>query len=272
MKTPCIISPYLMVLLIMPFLFFADNISAQEVSTGDSTYNLKKTEIRYFEVLKLEKCRLFFPDDFDSGKEYPLIIGLHGNGGSSKSFSSLWPVLKKHNVIYAVPESPYYYFDRLGRPSDRFTWSIVSDSSDLWQKADPPISEYISGIARSLKKEYKITNTTILGFSQGAVFAYATGIRYNKDIDGLICFGGRLPDPEKHPWFLSRKELENNNTVKVFVAHGLYDMAISSTEGRKSYRTLKKLGYNSRLKLFNGAHEVADEVLEEAIRWMEKNQ
>jgi predicted esterase len=260
-----------MVLLTMTCPFIPNNISAQEVSAEDSTQNIKKPEIRYFEVVKLEKCRLFFPDNFDPDKEYPLVIGLHGTGGSSKYFSGLWSVLKKHNVIYAVPESPYNYPDRFGKPSDRYTWGIVSDKHDLWERADPPITEYISGIARSLKTEYKITNTIILGFSQGAGFAYATGIRYNKDIDGLICFGGRIPSVENYPWFLSEGELQNNNNIKVYIAHGMNDMAISSYEGRKSYRKLKKLGYNTHFRLFEGEHELPDEILDEAIEWMLKN-
>ncbi len=228
-------------------------------------------ETRYFEVVKLEPCLLFFPDNFEADKEYPLIIGLHGNGGSAKGFSKLWSTLKKHNVIYAVPESPYSYSSKYGLPTNQYTWSIVSDKKELWEKADPPITKYISGIATALKSEYKISKTFILGFSQGAGFAYAAGIRYNLEIDGLICFGGRIASVDKYPWFLSKTELENNNNLMVYIAHGMNDMEISSSEGRKSYRTLKKLGYKAHFKLFEGGHEVPDEILDEAIKWLTKN-
>lgn len=228
-------------------------------------------ETRYFEVVKLERCLLFFPDNFEPDKEYTLIIGLHGNGGNAQNFSNLWLTLKKHNLIFAVPESPYNYSNKYGLPTDQYTWSVVSDKIELWERSDPSITKYISDIASALKSEYNISKAIILGFSQGTSFAYATGIRYNNKIDELICFGGRIASVDKYPWYLSQTELENNNNLMVYIAHGMNDMAISSYESRKSYRTLKKLGYNAHFKLFEGGHEVPDEILDEAIKWFNKN-
>ncbi len=240
---------------------------AQNQNSDNNTYG----KVRYFEVVKLESCLLFFPDNFDPDKEYPLIIGLHGNGDSAYNFSGLWSTLKKHELIFAVPESPYSYSNKYGLPTNQYTWSVVSDKKELWERADPPIIKYISDIATTLKSEYKISKTIVLGFSQGAGFAYAAGIRYNHKIDGLICFGGRIVSADKYPWFLSKTEIENNNNLKIYIAHGINDMTISSSEGRRSYRTLKKLGYNACFKTFDGGHEVPDKILDEAIEWFTGN-
>ena len=107
-----------------------------------------------------------------------------------------------------------------------------------------------------------------MGFSQGAAFTYATGIRYHDVFDGLICFGGRLASVEDYPWFLSEQELAGNNELRIFIAHGSSDPAIGSSEGRKSYRLLKKHGYNTKFHLFEGGHEVPRDILREGITWI----
>ncbi|HUS87477.1 MAG TPA: hypothetical protein VMW76_09570 [Bacteroidales bacterium] len=222
----------------------------------------------YFKVTKFEKCRLFFPDEYDPDKEYPLVIGLHGNGGNALEFSRLWSEIKDLNVIYAVPESPYNYSTNGGALTQQYTWGIPERDEKLWEIADTLITGYISDIASGMKSDYKISSTIILGFSQGAAYAYATGIRYNDNFDGLICFGGRIPSVEDYPWLLSSRELEENNDLKVFIAHGTSDMAINISEARNSFRTLKKYGYNTKFRSFESGHYVPGDILVEAIKWM----
>lgn len=225
-------------------------------------------ETKYFKVTKLEKCLLFLPPGYDPDREYPLVIGLHGNGSNPYLFSELWKHIKDEGVIYVVPQSPYNYATRGGTLTQQYSWSIISRERTLWEIADPFITDYLSEIALGICKEYNVGKKILFGFSQGAGFGYAGGIRYHEIFDGLICFGGRLPDPEEYPWFLSSHDLEANNDLKVFIAHGTNDQAIGVSEARKSNRILRKNGYTTRLEIFEGGHHVPGDVLREGIRWI----
>jgi len=233
-------------------------------------YGRNYGKITYFKVTKLEKCRIYLPVNFDPDKEYPLIIGLHGNGGNSLEFSMLWNEINDLNVIYAVPESPYNYSSNGGALTQQYSWAILSRDRNLREISDPLMTKYISEIASGIRSDYRISSTILLGFSQGAAFAYAAGIKYHDNFDGLICFGGRLPSVEEYPWFLSAKELEENNDLNIFVGHGNIDNAVNVTEGRRSSRTLKKYGYNIKFRLFEGGHYVPGEILAEAIKWIQQ--
>ena len=225
-------------------------------------------DTKYFRVTKLEKCLLFLPPDYDPEKQYPLIIGLHGNGSNPYLFSDLWRYIKDEEVIYAVPQSPYNYTTRGGTLTQQYSWSIISRERSLWEIADPLLAEYFVNIADGISEEYNIGKKILFGFSQGAGFAYAGGIRYNEQFDGIICFGGRLPDPEDYPWFLSSEDLASNNDLKIFIAHGTTDQAIDASEARKANRILKKNDYSTRLEIFEGGHYVPGEVLREGLRWI----
>ena len=225
-------------------------------------------QTKYFKVTKLEKCLLFLPPDYDPGKKYPLIIGLHGNGSNPHLFSDLWRYMRDEEVIYAVPQSPYNYTTRGGTLTQQYSWSVISRERSLWEIADPLVTEYYANIALDIGKEYNTGKIILFGFSQGAGFAYAGGIKYHEIFNGIICFGGRLPDPDEYPWFLSSGDLEANNNLKIFIAHGTADQMIGVSEARKSNRILKKNGCTTRLEIFEGGHYVPGDVLREAIKWI----
>ncbi|MBN1387937.1 MAG: hypothetical protein JW965_05785 [Bacteroidales bacterium] len=231
-------------------------------------YGDKYGEIKYYRVTRLEKCLLFLPPDYDPDKKYPLIIGLHGNASNPYLFSDLWRYIKDEGVIYAVPQSPYTYTTRGGTLTQQYSWSIISRERSLWEIADPLVTGYFVNIAKRISEEYNTGKIILFGFSQGAGFGYAGGIKYHDIFDGLICFGGRLPDPVEYPWFLSSEDLEANSDIKVFIAHGTTDQSIGVSEARKSNRILKKNGYTTRLEIFEGGHYVPGDILKQGIRWI----
>lgn len=232
------------------------------------SYGAVYGETRYFEVTKLEKCLVFLPPGYDPERAYPLVIGLHGNGSNPHLFSDLWKDIRGEEVIFAVPQSPYAYSTRGGKLTQQYSWSIISQEEALWEKAYPLIIEYFAAIARGIRKDYKTVKTILFGFSQGAGFGYAGAIKHHDIFDGLICFGGRLPDPDEAPWFLNSGDLDANNDLKVFIAHGSADQAINVSEARRSNRILKKHAYTTKMVIFEGGHYVPGEVLRQGIGWI----
>lgn len=243
------------------FSALKNNPGTKERFTELTKYGDRFGETKYYKVTKLEKCLLFLPPDYDPGIKYPLIIGLHGNGSNPYLFSDLWRYIKDEGVIYAVPQSPYNYTTRGGTLTQQYSWSIISREKSLWEIADPLVGDYLVEIATGISKEYNIGKKIIFGFSQGAGFGYTGGIKYHEIFNGIICFGGRLPDPEEYPWFLSSDDLTANNDIKIFIAHGKTDQAISTSEGRRANRILRKNGYITQLDIFEGGHYVPGVVL-----------
>jgi len=242
---------------------------AQAVQAGtDEQADDGECAIFQIEVRKLQKCRVYLPEDYDSTRTYPLVIGLHGYGGNARGFSRIWEYLEPHTFIYAVPEAPYPISDLTMESTRQYSWEFRGDDAGLWREADPWISEFIVRVADFLGKKYRIEKTCLFGFSQGAAWAYITGIRNPEVFHGIICFGGRLIDPLEYDWLLTDGIIRNGRDLKVFIAHGRGDDTIGYQAALDAGQKLKDFGYDVELVLFEGGHTIVRSPLEKALEWM----
>jgi len=221
----------------------------------------------YVKAEKLLKCRVLLPENYDPDKSYPLLIGLHGFGGSTEDFSSVWNHLDSHSFIFVIPEAPY-----LKSPDDfnmgtGYSWSIDVNDIDLYKRSDHLSSEFILNVKKYVSENYKIDKSYILGFSQGGAYAYVTGFKNPNEFDGIICFGARIPDTQKYPWFLTEEDIEKAYTLKVFIAHGKKERQ-SYKSALEYKRMLKKYGYNVECYIFDDGHKIDREAFIKAIEWM----
>lgn len=219
----------------------------------------------YVKAEKLIKCRIFLPENYDAEKAYPLLIGMHGYGGSSEEFSQLWKIPKSHSFIFVVPEAPY-----TSSPDDYdrnagYSWSMRVQDVELFKRSDHLSSDFILNVKEYISQQYRIGKSYLMGFSQGGSYTYVTGIKNPNDFDGIICFGSRLPDTQKYPWFLSDEDLEKGSGLKVFIAHGKDDSPKHSNQAK---RTLKKYNYQVEHYLFEGGHKVDHAAFLKALEWM----
>ena len=197
------------------------------------------------------------------------MIGLHGFGGNARGFSRIWDYLERHLFIFAVPEAPYALGDPAMESTNQFSWEFRGDDAGLWRAADPWVGELIVAVADSVAKRYRVGATFIFGFSQGAAYAYATGIRNPMRIAGIICFGGRMPDPRKYEWLLNDEIIKGGGGLKVFIAHGRDDDVIGCDAALESARMLQDRGYDVKMVLFEGGHAIMRGPLLTALEWLE---
>src|SRR5579871_3751223 len=47
-----------------------------------------------------------YPDGYEEGNRYPLVILLHGFGASKDDLSDLAPLIDRDNYIYVLPDAP----------------------------------------------------------------------------------------------------------------------------------------------------------------------
>ncbi len=240
----------------------------------ESNKQIIKTDSLYFKSESLFKCNIKLPDYYNPDSTHTLVIGLHGGGGTPGSFIKVWDDVKNVNFIYATPQGPYpILFDKLGNE-----WSLWS-SPDLKirKRAAELINDYIADIVRELKMKYKIDDTYVFGFSQGAVFSYVAGLKNYNLYKGIMIFSGPgifEPlvnfDGEFAPDWMKENYLKPAKTLKIFIAHGTKDQAAKYELGVKSNEILTGYGYDVKFYSFDGGHTINPEMLKLALEWINK--
>lgn len=227
-------------------------------------------EVIYVPGSRLFKCRLHLPKKFDKEKSYPLVIGLHGNGGNADGFDPAWQLFGSPDFIFAAAEGPYPYMLGYRSKIKQCSWEIQIQDEELWKKADPLSVEYILGIGRYLSKSYPISSVYLLGHSQGAAYAYITGIKNPELIKGIICFGGQIPEMDKSYSLLTMNDIKKGNNLRVFIAHGTNDDMLEIKHAKKSKELLEQNGFDVTFVEFNGGHELNRQAMQNAADWIIK--
>ena len=216
----------------------------------------------FVESVSLLECKVQLPDDYNFDTSVPLLIGLHGGGGSYESFKDIGKHFDSPQFIFAVPEAPYEWMmeGKIG-----YDWSAwPTGDLKVMAKALKHTSDYIVNIIQSLTDKYNISEVYLLGFSQGSIIAQIAGIKNQKLLSGLIIFSGApLNEMAQAPWsgpfmpdWPSEKSLKKANTLKIFMAHGKTDPLIDIKQARKSEEHYKGKGYETIFFEFDGGHEV----------------
>ena len=211
------------------------------------------------------EARIKFPQNYDPEKSYPLLIGLHGKGGNADSFITLWNSFFEPDFIYVALQGAYPVITgaEIG-----YSWTLaVSDDSGVPDDDIYMAAEYIAQTAGGIAKNYKISQTYLMGFSQGATFAYLTGISYLELFDGIFCFGGRFPAA-----LLSEEAVKNAaSKLRVFLSHGKNEPGDSYTQAITAREALKSYGYDVTFSPHDGAHEPPPPIIMyEFQRWMKE--
>jgi phospholipase/carboxylesterase len=226
------------------------------IQTVDSlrAWNDKKAyytgEMRYFAASGYLPYWIHFPKNYDKNKPATLMIAMHGYGDKAYSFSPIWRYIEDSNVIFVVPEAPYPFVD-----GDRaaFSWApFVSMDDSLWYSAYKKTEHYILDLQKHMASTYKIDQTWLMGFSQGAFNGFILAIENPTVFNGLLaCGGGLVTDA------LQEKAYESARQLKVIISHGKQDRVVSFEEGQKAYDILKSKGLDVTLHEFEGGHSVS---------------
>jgi phospholipase/carboxylesterase len=261
----------LKILLIAGFiLLFGGIIAYSQTLQNDLKFN--QTDSLYFKSESLFKCNIKLPENYDPGKTYTLVIGLHGGGSTPESFIKIWNDVKGVNFIYAAPQGPYsILFEELGNE-----WSLWS-SPDLKvrEQAANLIGDYIADLVKVLKGKYKIDDIYLSGFSQGAIFTYVAGLQNHQLYKGIVIFSGPgisepLGEEKFAPNWLEEKYLESAKTLRIFIAHGTKDQRVEYELGLKSKEVLTGYGYDVTFHSFEGGHTIDPESLKRVLEWINK--
>lgn len=240
------------------FMMLMDRVSDWEDNLGETLY---------VPMSKLSELLVKVPDKIDFARRYPLLIGLHGNGGlAEKMIAIMNHALKKEPLILAAAQGAYPNFPQLrGR---HFSWAIQTRERRLWKIDDPLAVQNIHEALQSLTRKYPISEVYLLGFSQGAAYAFLSAFKHADRVAGVISVGGVFPETDSEFSILKDEEIEKGKKFRVFIAQGTHDPLVAAGLGAQTGAKLKNYGYDVEYHEYEGGHEISPELLKKIYAWM----
>ena len=175
---------------------------------------------------------MYVPTKYDGTRAYPLIIALHGLGGTEDSFFDSYekafpPLAERHGYIVAAP---------LGyRVDGSYGWGLGNAPADPTTKRVQERSEAdVMEVLRLVKQQYKIDENRIYlaGHSMGAIGTWRLAPKYPEIWAAIATFSGSgLP-----------ATLERIKHVPEFVVHGDNDPTVPVQGSRAMVAKAKELG------------------------------
>ncbi len=192
--------------------------------------------------------------------KYSTVIALHGLGADDNDLAPLVQRLGFEDILLITPRAPlpsnfgmgyaWYDMQEIGVPEPQ----TFRASFDLLQR-----------FIVEIKNGYPIDPRRIilLGFSQGAVMAYAAGLLQPTSIRGIVALSGYIPVRSGLPL-----KLHELNGLLSFISHGMYDELIPVHHGREAAELLKAGGADVVYREYSMGHEVCEETLRDLAAWM----
>src|SRR5262245_20512126 len=153
--------------------------------------------------------RTFLPTGYEPNYPYPLVVFLHGHGGSEEQILRLAPRLSRRNFVCIALRGPHSV---TGRNTDDVTFSWGHD-----EPADTLVEDYVLRSIEQARRAYHIHSERIYlaGYGEGATLAYRLSLTWPEKFAGTISLNGALPR-RGGPLF----RLPEVRRLKVLIAHG----------------------------------------------------
>jgi predicted esterase len=184
---------------------------------------------------------IYAPEGYTPGRPAPLVVMLHGAGGSARrGLPRLRGLADEHGLLLLAVDS---------RGS---TWDAVI-------RGFGPDTAFLDAALARVFTHYAVDPTRIAveGFSDGASYALGLGLTNGDLFTHAIAFSpGSLP------------LLERNGAPAVFVSHGTADQILPiDLCSRRIVPELERRKYAVRYVEFEGGHQVPPAIAAQAVRW-----
>ena len=189
------------------------------------------------------------------------VIWLHGLGADGYDFYGIVPQLKltEHSSIrFIFPHAPIRPVT-LNQGIDMRAWYDIVEISAGAFEDESGIRSSEKSIVELIEQQEKqgipSKNIVLAGFSQGGVIALQCGLRYPKPLAGIIALSTYLPIAHTLPEEINPA----NQTIPIFMAHGVSDEVLPIAWGRNSRQILNQHQYNVEWHEYQMKHTVCIE-------------
>ena len=191
----------------------------------------------------------------------PLLILLHGYGSNEQdlfSFANELPdellIISAKAPLTLMPGSYAWYTIHLDNIEGKF-----SDIPEAL-KARETIATFIDEI----KQQYQVSETFLLGFSQGTILSYAVALNYPDKVDYVIALSGYINDELSPDEF----DAERYKNLDFFISHGTVDQVLPLEWAQNAPPFLDNLNIKNVYKEYPVGHGVAPQNFYDFKQWI----
>ncbi|HEY6212242.1 MAG TPA: PHB depolymerase family esterase [Vicinamibacterales bacterium] len=188
---------------------------------------------------------MYVPTAYNGSKAFPLIVALHGLGGTEDSFFTgyegrLPPLAEQHGYIVAAP---------LGyRVDGSYGWGVGNPPSDASaRRTQDPSEQDVMQVLTRVKQQYKIDENRIylLGHSMGAIGTWKIAAKYPDVWAAIAPFSGSGQPAT----------IERFKQIPEIVVHGDSDPTVNVAGSRTMVAKMKELGVEVKyIEVPGGTH------------------
>lgn len=202
--------------------------------------------------------RTFLPTGYEPNYAYPLLVFLHGHGGSEEQVLRLAPRLSRRNYVCIALRGPH---PLAPRPDGQQLYSWGPEGED-----DPLVEEYVFDAIIQTRRTFHIHSERIYlaGFREGANVAYRLGLLYPERFAGVISLNGALP---RRGGPLLR--LPDVRRLRVLIGHGLANAVVPLSMARQDQRLFYTAGMDVRMHTYAATHRIHPHMLRDIDRWVQ---
>jgi predicted esterase len=189
---------------------------------------------------------IFVPATYQPGRPAPLLLALHGAGGSAEQGAAILSLLANRlGVIILAPDSRQATWDAIG---GRYGPDVAFIDAALEQT----LSRYAVDPRR----------VGVSGFSDGASYALSLGLSNGDLFTHIIALS---------PGFIAL--VQPVGRPAIFIAHGTRDHVLPIERcSRRIVPRLQRQGYDVHYREFNGPHILPPRIAFAALRWFASGQ
>lgn len=201
--------------------------------------------------------RTFMPTGYEPNYPYPLLVFIHGHGGSEEQILRLAPRVSRRNYICISLRGPHL----LGpRPDGRlgYTWGCGG-------QVGSQIEDYVLGAIEQTRRNYHVHSERIYlaGFCEGASVAYSLALTFPEKIAGIISLNGAMPRQDA-----PLLRFDAVRRLRVLIGHGIANSVVPLSLAREDYRLLFAAGCNIRMETYLTTHRLHPDMLRDVNRWV----
>jgi poly(3-hydroxybutyrate) depolymerase len=229
--------------------FAAAEEVAAAVRAGKNPFQTKTGDFKRHYTLTMANeimpYRVYVPKGYNGSKAYPLIIALHGLGGTEDSFFDGYnqgyaALAEQHGYLVAAP---------LGyRVDGGYGWGIGNPPADPIAKQNQERSEAdVMQVLQLMKQQYKVdeSRTYLMGHSMGAIGTWRIAPKYPDLWAAIAPISGSG----------NAASLERLKTVPEIIVHGDDDRTVNVQGSRTMVAKLKEMGTEYKyIEVPGGSH------------------
>ena len=176
-----------------------------------------------------------------------IMIGLHGRNANKFAF---FPFVRQMGFLHTQWILPSAPFADPQAPETRWWFERETHRIEQIQASKDRIARLIDAVVMF---GVPAESVFLVGFSQGAVMALETALKYPTRLGGVVALSGYLAAPER----LAIERHKANARLPVFLSHGTQDETLPVDFGRQTEAALLSHGYSVEYHEYPNGHRIS---------------